>query len=61
MYKGIKRVTKANSGDQLESGGAVPTHALQTNKRPKQAMASDQEAQRQGSADPDAPITKGGE
>ena len=25
-------------------------------KRPKQAMASDQEAQRQGSADPDAPI-----
>ena len=25
-------------------------------KRPKQAMASDQEEQRQGSTDPDAPI-----
>lgn len=25
-----KRVTKANSSDQLESGGAVPTHTLQT-------------------------------
>jgi len=24
-----KRVTKANSGDQLESGGAIPTNALQ--------------------------------
>ena len=31
MYKGIpKRVTKANSGDQLESGGAIPTHTLQS-------------------------------
>ena len=29
MYKGIKRVTKATSGDQSEGGGAVPTHALQ--------------------------------
>jgi hypothetical protein len=34
MYKGIKRVTKATSGDQLEGGGAIPTHALQ-DKRPK--------------------------
>jgi len=83
MYKGIKRVTKANSGDQLESGGAVPTHALQDkrdkqaiggdhphsggaaptvtlqNKRPKQAMESDQDSQRQGSADPDAPTIGG--
>lgn len=25
-----KRVTKANSGDQSESGGAIPTHTLQT-------------------------------
>ncbi len=25
-----KRVTKANSGDQLESGGAIPTHTLQS-------------------------------
>ena len=31
MYKGIKRVTKATSGDQLEGGGAIPTHALQNN------------------------------
>lgn len=31
MYKGIsKRVTKATSGDQLESGGAIPTHTLQS-------------------------------
>ena len=30
MYKGIKRVTKANSSDQLESGGAIPTHTLQS-------------------------------
>lgn len=31
MYKGIpKRVKKANSGDQLESGGAIPTHTLQS-------------------------------
>ena len=31
MYKGKhKRVTEANSGDQLESGGAIPTHALQS-------------------------------
>jgi len=29
MYKGIKRVTKATSGDQSEGGGAIPTHALQ--------------------------------
>ncbi len=29
MYKGVSRVTKANSGDQLESGGAVPTDTLQ--------------------------------
>tara|TARA_R110000787_G_scaffold39062_3_gene98074 strand:- start:383 stop:1123 length:741 start_codon:yes stop_codon:yes gene_type:complete len=32
MYKGIKRVTKATSGVQLESGGAIPTNTLQTNK-----------------------------
>lgn len=33
MYKGIpKRVTEANSGDQLESGGAIPTHTLQSQK-----------------------------
>ena len=32
MYKGKpKRVTKANSGDQPESGGAVPTDTLQPN------------------------------
>ena len=32
MYKGnsIKRGTKANSSDQLESGGAVPTTMLQS-------------------------------
>src|SRR5690625_1533867 len=31
MYKGKpKRVTKANSGDQLESGGAIPTRTLQS-------------------------------
>ena len=32
MYKGvsIKRVKKANSSDQLESGGAVPTDTLQS-------------------------------
>lgn len=28
MYKGIKRATKANSTDQEESGGAVPTGTL---------------------------------
>ena len=28
MYKGIKRGTKANSGDHSESGGAVPTTTL---------------------------------
>jgi len=55
-----KRVTKATSGDQLEGGGAIPTHALQ-NKRPKQAMTPDQGEQRQGSTDPDAPIKKAGE
>jgi hypothetical protein len=54
MYKGIKRVTKATSGDQLEGGGAIPTHALQ-DKRPKQAMESAQDSQREGSAHPDAP------
>ena len=27
-----KRVTKANSSDQLESGGAIPTHMLQSKK-----------------------------
>jgi hypothetical protein len=31
MYKGIKRVTKATSGDQSGGGGAIPTHALQNN------------------------------
>ena len=32
MYKGKpKRMTEANSGDQPESGGATPTHALQSN------------------------------
>lgn len=38
MYKGEaisiqdrKRVTKANSSDQLESGGAIPTNTLQSN------------------------------
>jgi len=36
-------------------GGAAPTVTLQ-DKRPKQAMASDQGEQRQGSTDPDAPI-----
>lgn len=30
MHKGQPRVTKATSGDQLESGGAIPTHTLQT-------------------------------
>jgi hypothetical protein len=30
MYKGIKRDTKANSGDHPESGGAVPTITLQS-------------------------------
>ena len=55
MYKGIKRVTKATSGDQLEGGGAIPTHALQ-NKRPKQAMNGDQPKQRECNAHPDAPI-----
>lgn len=31
MYKGKpKRMKQANSGDQLESGGAAPTHALQS-------------------------------
>jgi hypothetical protein len=30
MYKGVARDTKANSGDQLESGGAVPTITLQS-------------------------------
>jgi len=29
MYKGLKRVTKAISDDQLESGGAIPTNTLQ--------------------------------
>lgn len=32
MYKGIKRVTKANSTDQVESGGAVPTDTLQSSE-----------------------------
>lgn len=32
MYKGIKRVTKANSGDHPESGGAVPTDTLQSSE-----------------------------
>jgi hypothetical protein len=41
MYKGIKRVTKATSGDQSEGGGAIPTHALQ-DKRDKQAIGNDQ-------------------
>jgi len=50
-----KRDKQAIGGDHPHSGGAAPTVTLQT-KRPKQAMASDQEAQRQGSADPDAPI-----
>ena len=49
-----KRVTKATSGDRLEGGGAIPTHALQ-DKRPKQAMESAQDSQREGSAHPDAP------
>jgi hypothetical protein len=36
MYKGRpKRITKANSGDQSESGGAVPTDALQSSKPSK--------------------------
>ena len=29
MYKGVKRVTKATSGDQSEGGGAAPTVTLQ--------------------------------
>lgn len=33
MYKGVKRVTKANSADQVESGGAVPTDTLQSKGR----------------------------
>ena len=38
MYKGTastvqsRRITKANSGDQLESGGAIPTSALQSSE-----------------------------
>jgi hypothetical protein len=32
MYKGKRRVKKANSDDQSESGGAVPTHTLQFKK-----------------------------
>tara|TARA_R110002074_G_scaffold365659_1_gene539437 strand:+ start:343 stop:1098 length:756 start_codon:yes stop_codon:yes gene_type:complete len=38
MYKGTastvqsRRVTKANSGDQLESGGAIPTNTLQSSE-----------------------------
>jgi CRISPR/Cas system CSM-associated protein Csm2 small subunit len=30
MYKGVKRDTKAKSGDHPESGGAVPTITLQS-------------------------------
>lgn len=35
MYKGVSRVTKANSGDQSESGGAIPTNTLQSNSEAK--------------------------
>ena len=41
MYKGVtitaqeKRVTKANSSDQLESGGAIPTNTLQPHPEDK--------------------------
>ena len=55
MYKGIKRDKQAIGSDQEHSGGAAPTVTLQ-NKRPKQAMESDQGSQREGSAHPDAPI-----
>lgn len=52
-----KRVTKATSGDQLEGGGAIPTHALQ-NKRDKQAIGGDQCVT---SIDSDAPGDQRGE
>jgi len=58
MYKGIKRDKQAIGSYQEHSGGAAPTVTLQ-NKRPKQAMESDQDSQRQGSADPDAPTIGG--
>lgn len=32
MYKGVKRMKQANSGDQPESGGAAPTHTLQSSE-----------------------------
>ena len=32
MYLGKPRVKQANSGDQLESGGAAPTHTLQNSE-----------------------------
>lgn len=41
MYKGTastvqsRRITKANSGDQLECGGAIPTSALQSSEASK--------------------------
>jgi len=50
-----KRDKQAIGSDQEHSGGAAPTVTLQ-NKRPKQAMESDQGSQREGSAHPDAPI-----
>jgi hypothetical protein len=58
MYKGIKRDKQAIGSDQEHSGGAAPTVTLQ-NKRPKQAMESDQGSQREGSAHPDAPTIGG--
>ena len=59
MYKGIKRGKQAIGNDQLHSGGAAPTATLQQDKRPKQAMESDQGSQREGSAHPDAPTIGG--
>jgi len=50
-----KRDKQAIGSYQEHSGGAAPTVTLQ-NKRPKQAMESDQGSQREGSAHPDAPI-----
>jgi len=51
-----KRDKQAIGGDHPHSGGAAPTVTLQQDKRPKQAMESDQGSQREGSAHPDAPI-----
>jgi len=49
-----KRDKQAIGSYQEHSGGAAPTVTLQ-DKRPKQAMESAQDPQREGSAHPDAP------